>query len=693
MRLVLRSTRSRSAPALLALLLLALTLPAHPARGQDSTRARPKAAGRDTLEAVVIRATRDGGAAPTSQTALDRAAIERTYVGQDAPLALQGATGVTASSDAGAFSGYSAIRLRGLDQTRLAISVDGVPLNDPEDQVLYFSNVPDFMNSMQSVRIQRGVGASAFGTAAIAGSLSFESLPIAATPRFAEAQVTGGSWGTGRVSLEGATGLHGGFAAYGRLSGQGTDGYRDHSGNRARSGFLSAGWFGARDAVRFTGFAGRSRMQLAYYAPSEAELAIDPRTNPMSPLERDDFHQEMASLQYTRLLGERLTLTTTAYRNSAGGNYDVAVAPDLWNFNLDHAWQGLLSALSWSGRGVEVSAGAHVSSYHREHYLKVRPDLTTRVYDNTGFKQEQSAFAKATWTRGAFEWHGDLQVRRAAFRYQPTAGSGFGEPSIDWVFVNPKIGVTWRARPALALYASLGRAGREPTRSDLFAGADDLDAAAAATLLPLDQVRPERLTDLEVGARATRGDVDVSANVFVMRFHDEIAPIGAISITGSPLRRNVDRSSRSGLELEGTWRARPTLTLSGNAMWMRARIAEYRDEPGGITYRDVPPLLSPAILANAQVAWRPVGRTELFGGLRRVGRSFLANDGNAALTTPAFTLVDAGFSLPVGRQSVRLQAQNLFSAVAYANGYTDGVTRYLFPVAPRTLLATVSLTF
>lgn len=648
---------------------------------------------RDTLEAVVVRATRAGGAPPTSQTTIDRASIERSYAGQDAPLALQGLTGVTASSDAGSFSGYSYLRLRGMDQTRVSISVDGVPLNDPEDQVLYFSNVPDFMNSMQSVRVQRGVGASAFGTASYAGSLSFESIPIATTARFVEAQLTGGSWGTGRASLEGATGLGHGWAAYGRVSGQETSGYRAHSGNRSRSAFGSVGWFGTRDAIRFTGFAGRSHTQLAYYAPSEAELAVDPRANPMSPLERDDFHQEMASLQHTRAIGARTTLTTTAYRNSAAGEYDVAVGADLWNFNLAHVWYGLLSTVAWSGPRLALAAGAHVSTYHRDHFLFVRPDLASRVYDNTGFKQEQSAFVKATWTRGTIDWHGDVQLRRAAFQYRPTAGAGIGEPEADWLFVNPKLGLSWRAQPSLSVHASLGQSGREPARTDLFAGADDVDASIAPEVLPLTRVKPERVLDLEVGVRVARRSVALGVNLFAMRFRDEIAAIGAFAITGSQLRRNVDRSTRMGVEVEGSWRARPSLLLTANATLMRARIAEFTDEGSATTYRDVPPLLTPGVTANLLAAWTPSRGPSLSLALRHVGRSHLANDGNRALIAPAYSLADASAELPVGRHAVRLQVQNLMNATAFANGYTDGVTRYFFPVATRSALATVVLRF
>jgi len=678
-------------PCLTGLAVALVGLVSLPAHAQERAVARPAA--RDTLETVTVTATRAGSAPPTTQTTLTRAAIERTYVGQDAPLALQGVTGVTAASDAGAFSGYSNLRLRGIDQTRLAISVDGVPLNDPEDQVLYFSNVPDFMNSMESVRVQRGVGGSAFGPAGFAGSLTFESIPLATTPRFAEAQLTGGSWGTRRASVEGATGLARGLAAYGRVSGQETDGYRDHSGNRARSAFGSAAWFGARDVVKVTGFAGRSQMQLAYYAPSEAELAVNPRANPMSPRETDDFHQEMASVQHTRAFGRSAAVTTTVYRNSAGGAYDVLVGDDLWNFQLDHVWHGILSTATWTARGVEFAAGVHASDYARDHALAVRPALATLLYDNTGHKQEQSGFLKAVGRRGAVEWSADLQLRRATFRYAPTPGTDGSSPRIAWGFANPKLGAAWRARPGVTLFASLGQAGREPTRSDLFAGADDLDAATAAEVLPLTRVRPERLTDLEAGVRLERGALDVSANAFAMRFRDEIAPIGAIAITGSPLRRNVARSARDGVELEARWRARPALEVSGNLMLLRARIAAYTDEAAGVTYRDVPPLLTPSVVANAQVAWRPVGGLDLTLGGRHVGRSFLANDGNAALTAPAFTLVDLGLVLPVGAQRVRVQLQNALDATAYAAGYTDGTTRYLFPVAGRTLLTTIQLRF
>jgi outer membrane receptor protein involved in Fe transport len=166
-----------------------------------------------------------------------------------------------------------------------------------------------------------------------------------------------------------------------------------------------------------------------------------------------------------------------------------------------------------------------------------------------------------------------------------------------------------------------------------------------------------------------------------------------VAVTGSQIRRNVPRSSRIGIEGELGWQAHETLLLTGNATLMRARIEEYTDEAAGVTYTDVAPVLTPALIANAQAAWTPHRDFELTLSARHVAESQLANDGNAALVTPAFTLADLGAAYTLRGTTLRVQVQNLFDATAYAAGYTDGVERYFFPVATRTVLATVALRF
>jgi iron complex outermembrane receptor protein len=675
----------------LALVLLPIVAQAQTPTVADSARQK-----RDSLETVVIRAARATIAAPSAQSTVDRATILAQFAGQDAPLFLQRAPSMTSYSESGGFSGYSYVRMRGIDQSRLNITVDGVPLNDPEDQVLYFSNVPDFLNSIQSVQIQRGVSASTFGTASYAGSLNFQSVPLASTARGGELDLTGGSFNTMRASAQYSTGmLGGGWAGYARISKQHTDGYREHSGNDAQSAFVSGGWFGARDVLKFSGFAGVSGTREAYYAASEAELAVNRRVNPLSDHEGDRFHQEMANLQYARTVSDNVQFTVTGYRNSAAGAFDVdfGTGNGIGNYFLAHVWYGAIATLSVRNGDLSLDVGAHLSDYHREHALAMRPTLTVREYTNVGFKQEQSGFAKLALDRGEFRFSADLQVRRAAFRYQASKDAGISGASTEWTFVNPKLGITWKAAPPLVFFVSYGRTSREPTRGDMFTGADDLNTDNAASILPLTRVKPERADDFEAGATWTKGDFRLTANAFAMEFRDEIAAIGALSLTGSPLRKNVDRSYRRGVEFDGAWTPVSTVTATANLMLMTSRIATYRDDASNVTYHDIEPLQTPPIIANESVEWRITPHVSVIGNGRFVDRAHLANDGNTKLVTPSFWMFDGTLAWQMGRTELRLQLYNIFNANAYAGGYTDGSARYFYPIASRNVLVSTRFSF
>ena len=163
---------------------------------------------------------------------------------------------------------------------------------------------------------------------------------------------------------------------------------------------------------------------------------------------------------------------------------------------------------------LQLLGGAHANGYRRSHYAVVRPDLETRLYDNTGEKDDASAFAKATYGVGAWSILGDLQVRYAAFRYEPDVNAGITSRRIDWTFVNPKIGVTWQANSAWRLYASYGRNGREPARNDMLAGFDNLDTSNVSFVGDLGRVRPERVGDLEAGVTYRSAGLEAQANVY-----------------------------------------------------------------------------------------------------------------------------------------------------------------------------------
>lgn len=662
-----------------------------------------------TLEAVQVNAVR-GRATPISQRTIDRGEIQRTYTGQETPILLQSAPGITAYSESGSASNYSYMRLRGIDQTRINITLDGIPLNEPEDEGLYFSNFPDFANSIASVQIQRGVGSSTHGVASYAGSVNFESIPIAGVPRGGEVQLTGGSYNTKRGSAVYQSGLtDGGFAGYVRASAQHTDGYRFNSGNSSRSTFASGGWFGARDVVKVSLLAGLSSNEQAYLASPLSTLLQSPRDNPFGNTRasavNDRFHQDMLSLGWTHALASNTSLATTAYGFDAGGWYDYPGSnglSDAYHYNLHSRWGGVISALDWRSDAASASVGVNVGRYSREHWQETRPDLATRLYDNTGYKGEQAAFAKGSVTSGRITAFGDLQLRYVQFRYAPTIGSGVAPTSVSWSFVNPKIGVSAAVANGLVAYASAGMNGREPTRSDMFAGADDLDSATARQVLPLTRVHPETAYDVESGVTWNRSSVRAQANLFYMQFHDEIAAIGAISDLGYELRKNVDRSYRRGAEGDVTWQATPTLVLVGTVSVTDARIRDYRDDASGRVYHDVTPLLTPKFVSSHGIR-STIAPWLLFDvDGRYVSRMMLTNTNDARFAVPPSWYADAGATFRVAGQSLLVQVRNLLDRRVYTGGYPGAAANsadptaeepYYYTLAPRNISVNMRVAF
>lgn len=694
------SARCRPAAALAAATVFALS---HRSAAQsrstqsDSVRAAARADSSriQRLERVMISAMRGGGVAPISQKTLTAADIEPRYFGQDVPLALQGVTpSLTSYAETANYWGYSYIRLRGIDQSRINLTLDGIPLNDPEDQVLYFADFPDLANSLNSVQVQRGVGTSSTGTAAYAGSINMETTPLTGRAG-GNLQIEGGSFGSKRVSAEYQTGLlpsH--FAAYARLSGLRTEGYRYHSGVEGKSLFFSGGYFGARDILKLTATTGTMKDTMAYLAVAKADLDTNRRINPLTPQERDGFGERLVALSYTRLLTPSSSFTITPYRISASGDYDVLI-DSLWNFNLKFVWYGATGDWSYKRDGLSLDVGANANTYARDHAAYQRPNTTDPLYFNTGHKQDASGFTKLAYTTGAVTWFGDLQARHAQFRYTPDKNAGISERSIDWTFVNPKVGVSYAASDAWSLTASYGKNTREPARNDMFAGLDNLDASSAPFVGDLSRVKPETVHDVEAGASYRAHDLQLSANVYSMNFRNEIAPIGAISDLGAALRKNVDRSYRRGIEADASYRGISRLLLTANASVSENRIHEYVDSTGDtpVTYHDVSPLLTPTFQSFARGAFAATRNFELAVESRYQNRSYLTNTANASLVLPAYSDVSASVSWHVRRYELLARVNNLTDGKKYGSGYASDGVSYYFILPPRNFFITMKLDF
>ncbi|MGZ8411159.1 MAG: TonB-dependent receptor [Gemmatirosa sp.] len=679
---------------MLPILLLAVSLPL---AVQDTTTRAPRDTSRArSLETVTVRAVR-GGDAAAAQTTLGAPALARGYTGQDVPLLLQQAPGVSTWSQSGSQWNYSYFRIRGLDQSRINLTFDGIPLNEPEDQQLYFSNFADLANSIQSVQIQRGVGTGTYGQASFGGSVNFETVPLAATTGGAEVQLGAGSFGARRVAGEYASGLRENrTAVYARFSNQRADGYRRGSSHAGNSAMVSAGYFGDRDLLKLTLLSGAESNGQAYTAVPLAELRADPRANPIDGV-GDRFRQSMAALTYTRLLSAGTSLATTAYGFDAGGWYDYPTWVDDTRdprWQLASRWGGVVSALHTVRGAATIDAGIHALTYRRDHTFDERADLASYGYANRGAKREGSAFAKLAYAMGSVTAFGDLQARASSFRYRPTAGSAVPGARASWTFLNPRVGVSWQATAALRTFASLGATGREPTRADLLAGADDVAPDDVDALFPLTRVRPERVTDYEAGAEWQAAAVSLRANAYAMEFRDEIALVGLTTPLGYDVRRNVGRSFRRGVEAEATWRPAPTLALASTIAASRNRIARYRDEATGTEYVDVPTVLTPSLVAGQQATWHASRALSLTLDGRYQSRQHLDPTGDPTRTAPAFFVLDGGAVVRVAGHELLIQGRNLLDRFALTAGDVSsrGVPRF-FILAPRSIEVNARLRF
>jgi iron complex outermembrane receptor protein len=656
----------------------------------DSTRVRG-------LERVVVTAIRAGEQAPIAQTTLRRAELRARDFGQDVPMLFQGRVpSLISHTETGTNSGYSYVRLRGIDQTRINITLDGVPLNDMEDQVLYFANLGGLLASVGSVQVQRGVGTSTAGTAAFGGSVNLETIPLAVQGASTDMSVQAGSFGARRVSATYRSGLlPNRLAVAATLNAQQTDGYRYNAGVQQRSGFLSAGWFGDRDVVKLTAIAGVLRDTLAYVGATREQLAADRRVNPLTAEDRDRFGQQLVALSYTRAVGVDGSVSTTLYRNSTGGSYDYYAAPDVYNYGLHYAWYGVTSVLHRQIGAVTTDVGVNANTYARRHRSWLGRDRRELYYDNTGHKQDASAFAKVSIDAGRARWFGDLQLRHARFRYEPDANAGIGEHSIDWTFVNPKAGVTVALSPRVSAFASVGRTTREPARNDMLAGADNMDSTNVGELWNLARVKPESVNDLETGVTVTGARGALTANVFAMEFRNNILPIGLPSISGSALRRNVGRSWRRGVEADGTFRPSARVELGAVAAFTASRIVGYTDSSLATPtrYTNVEPILTPRF-TTAQRASVTVSRALTLGVEGRYqSRAQLDNTGDRALVLPDFYVLDATARLVAGRWGLTVRGVNLGDSKRFGSGYADEGVPYFFVLPPRAVYVTAEVRF
>ncbi len=655
------------------------------------------------LPEVNVQAIRAGVDAPVAQTTVDIEGIEASFNGQDGAFLLQELSpSLIAYSEAGTnFSNYGQFRLRGIDQTRVNITLNGIPLNDMLDQGVFFSNFPDFANSIQSVQIQRGVGTSTNGTSSFAGSINFESIQThdQAEPS-TQLQLNVGSFNTYRASAEFKSGLiKDNWAFYGRFTNSTTDGYRYHSGSDSWSMFFSGGYLDEKNLFRITAFNGRTQSNLAYFPVPLPLIEQDPRTNLNFAEDRDNFGQQLVQLEYSRQLSSQWSAAANLYYGAAGGDFPFGLDSlfgssgplnDQINFPLQNRHLGLMVNTQYQSNQLSFSAGLHAYRFQRRNWEYFIPNSLDAYYDDSTQKQEASLFAKADFQLGPVNLYADIQGRSVAidyfpdFRYVPEEAE---IPTYRYFFLNPKLGARVKLGYLLSAYASYGRSSREPTKFDLFSGSAQLNSDNLAAYQDTENVLPEEVNDFEAGLQWKYPGFHADVNLFWMEFRNEIAATGErLDAFGFVvLRQNVPSSFRRGVEIAAQWNSLGGLFVGGTASFTDARIREFSDAALDSTYFNVRPVLTPAWQGQLNLGYQ-LGLGEISLNARYIGEQFIEPTNQANLTVPSSFVLGAHLRLEVIEDwVVEADVYNLLNTLYYTYGevgFFDGQTVPSYFVQP-----------
>jgi iron complex outermembrane receptor protein len=610
--------------------------------------------------AQVVVAYRADKKTPITFQNLDAAYLQSRYIGQEPSFLLAETPSITNYSDAGGTQGYSYFRIRGIDQTRINITLDGVPLNDPEDQGAYFSNYPDILNSVGNIQIQRGVGTTKNGSASYGGSVQLFSPNLTDSAR-ATFGFGYGSFNTLRAFAEYQSGVRKGRSIYVRASQVYSDGYKNHSSNNSQSLFVSGAWFREKSTWKFNLLAGNQRNGLAWIGVADSLIGLDRKTNANSAQEKDRFLQCLAQVRNDWQIGRFSSLQSSVYYTFLDGNYGFDLnnflglpsTDELFNYAFRSHLIGGYSNFGFSQKNFGTTVGIHGNHCSRRHLGSEK--ALGELYRNTGLKDEVSVFAKASYTLRWLTAFLDLQFRTVRFEYRGSVPM----ETLHWSFFNPRFGLSAALNKDWTLYYGIGKTGREPTRNDMFAGNDDLPADSLGNAL-LANTDPEFVLDHELGVHFGGERIGFDLNAYFMDFQNEIVLDGKFGPNGLALSNNVEKSIRTGLELSIRCRLNRYFSLTNQSSWNYSRITEQSVQ--------FSPILTPALIVNQEVAFA----SERFSAalsLRYQHRSYIDFANSAEINGYLLLNVRAGFRFK-GFQ-LALFANNLTNARYFNNGYVD----------------------
>jgi iron complex outermembrane receptor protein len=710
---------------------------------------------------VIVMATRATEKSGTTYKNVSKSEITANNFGQDLPFIINNTPGVVVTSDAGAGVGYTGIRIRGSDATRVNVTVNGIPMNDSESQGTFWVNMPDFASSVENIQIQRGVGTSTNGAGAFGGSLNIQTSAPELSP-YAEVNSTYGSFNTLKNTVKIGTGLiDNKFSFDGRLSRIQSDGFVDRGASLLKSYFLSGAYHGKTDLLRINVFSGTERTYQSWNGVPESRLRGDIQgmndyiirnglneTDAANLLnsdsrkynsflykdQNDNYQQDHYQLLYAKQLGDRFSFNGALHYTYGRGYYEefkngqkfsdygllnpvINGAPvettDLvrrrW---LNNDFYGATYAFNYKATSnLNLTLGGAYNEYRGKHYGQViwsqvssNLNNSDHYYDGDGNKNDFNIFAKLAYNPvEKLSLFADMQYRR--LKYDITGNDNDLLPlniHDKLNFFNPKVGATYFVDPQNNIYASLSLANKEGNR-------DDYVNANVGTL-----PQPERLYNVEAGYRIKHTNFNAGVNVYGMFYTDQLVVTGKLSDVGASIRQNVPKSSRIGVEFDGSYTLSRNFLVNANAAFSRNKIQnfseyifDYDTETEAVNnYKNPDISFSPDAVVFGELVYKPFTGLALALQTKYVSKQYLDNTQNESRKLNGYWVNNArlGYDFSfngVKNMNIGLLANNILNKKYESNGYTYGYLsggsrtdeNFYFPQAGTNFLLSLNVKF
>ncbi|TCP23551.1 iron complex outermembrane receptor protein [Tenacibaculum skagerrakense] len=593
----------------------------------------------DVLDEVLVSSIRVKADAPVTHSNLSKKEIAKRNLGQDIPVLLNYLPSVISSSDAGAGVGYTYMRVRGSDATRINVTINGIPYNDPESQGTFWVNLGDFASSTQSLQLQRGVGTSTNGSGAFGASLNILTDAISEEAG-GEISNAFGSFGTRKHTVKFTTGrVNDHFEFSGRLSNIYSDGYVDRAFTDLKSYFLQGSYSDDNTLIKAIVFGGSEQTYQAWFGLTAQELAENRRQNPYTyDNETDNYWQNHYQLHWNEKFSDQLS-TNIGVNYTRGKGYFEQYKPgeSAADFNnlivdgsdvivrrwLDNHFYVFNASATYTIDGLEIIAGGSYSNYTNDHYGEViwgsdlapNVNIRDRYYFSDAKKHDLSSFIKTNIRlNDKLNAYVDLQGRFVNYQ---TGGLNSDRVPLDidkdFNFFNPKAGLTYQLNETNSFYLSYARANREPNRNDFEGG----------------NTQHETLDDFELGWRLATDNVKINTNLFYMDYTNQLVLSGAINNVGEPLRETSGNSFRFGLEVDADITLTEKLSVKPNLGLSTNQNRDFKAPIDGVIENlgNTNISFSPNVIIGNSLVYAPTNNFQIAFLSKYVGEQFMGNLG------------------------------------------------------------------